>query len=486
MDLFDVLIDLGLEGWDKAEELISKHWQAIGSVGSISGAAVLSHKVFEKKTFRAYLDYRISDEYSPRDLTKHTWISGVQGTGKSNKCRRIFINSFIKKGWGGIYIDTHGTADIIMQSIPPDRWKDVIYLAPWMNRLYGINILHRYSDDEGEVDKIAEDVVDVFSKMYPRSWGDKLANCIRLATKAVLIAEENNPDYNNPTLIDVYKTLKMPLFREYILKYVDNEIITDFFETLKGTSAIDKLVNPLSSSTVLLFLCQKNGINLLKAMNQKKIIIANLDNEHLSNNGNLLAAMLISILAKCASKRKENDELSSPYFAIAADEFYEYANKHISTLIAQMRKKNVCMILANQYRDQMPKDVQAAISMCQFKFIHTPADEDLNWVSNLYKDFFTKEQIIKLPFYACIQDAHNPGKPRAPFITKVAPFIPDYNWEYVHKLKYASLSKAPYRYKLIEEMSKDMAFIGVDETNDDEIPTGEIMIKDEEPINYDE
>lgn len=473
MDLFDIIIDAALEGVDKAEELLKGKWKIAGAASSLGAASLLSTNVLKKKYYTEYLDFKIKDVYSPKDLTKHTWISGVQGTGKSNKGRRIFINSFVKQGYGGIYIDTHGTSDIIMQSIPPNRWKDVIYIAPWMDKIWGINVLQRYSDEPGEIDKIAEDVIDIFSKMYPRSWGDKLANCIRFATKAVLMAQEKNPEIE-PTLIDIYKMLKNPLYREYIIKHVDNEIIKEFFEALKATSAIDKLANPLSSENVILFLCQKNGINILKAMNQKKIIIANLDNHYLSNNGNLLAAMLISTIAKCAAKRKENNELASPYFAVAADEFYEYANKHISTLIAQMRKKNVCVILINQYRDQMPKDVQAAISMCQFRFIHTPADEDLGWIAKIYRDYFSKEQIIKIPFYSCIQDEHKPGKSRAPYITPVAPFMPDYNWEYVHKLKYASLHKAPYRYKLLEELNRTNE---IPETIDEnEINTGEIFI----------
>lgn len=483
MDLIDIMIDVALEGWDEGKEKLAKIWGPIGAVGCLGSAAFLSKKAVKKKYYWDYLDWLVNDIYPARDLTKHCWISGVQGSGKSNKLRRIFVNSFIKKGWGGIYIDTHGTSDIILQSVPPERWKDVIYIAPWFNKVYGINVLQRYSNEPGEIDKIAEDVVDVFSKMYPRSWGDKLANCIRFATKAVLIAEENNPDYNNPTLIDVYKMLKDPLFREYIQKNVDNEIIREFFDALKATSAVDKLSNPLSSENVLLFLCQKNGINILEAMNEKKIIIANLDNNHLSNNGNLLAAMLISTIAKCAAKRKEDNEKESPYFAIAMDEFHEYANKHIATLISQMRKKNVCVLLANQYRDQTPqKEIQSAITMCQFKFCHTPAPADEGIVAKEYQSFLDKDEIVKMPYFHCIQDIHIPGKQRKPYITSIPKFKGDYDWEYVHKLKFASLHFAPYRYKLLEDINK-MQNIEI-ELQDDSINTGEIIISEGGEIPY--
>lgn len=460
----DVLLDMLEELWEtKYKDLSIK----IAIAAPILGGGAFAYKKVMSKTFYKRLNKKIHDCYNPLDLTKHVWISGVQGSGKSNKLRRIFINTFVKQGYGGIYIDTHGTADEILLSIPPDRWKDVIYIAPWMGRVYGINVLQRYSNSAGEIDRIAEDIVDVFHKMYPRSWGDKLANCIRFATKAVLIAEENNPNYNNPTLIDIYRVLKDSLFRENLFQYVDNDIIEDFFENLKATNAINKLENPLSSDNIMAFLCQKQGFNMYEAMENNKIIICNFDKNELSENANLMAGIILSIIAKCAAKRKESEP--HPFFAIAADEFYEYANKHINVLIEQMRKKNVCLLLANQHRDQLPQQVQSAVSMCQSKFIHTPSDSDLNWVSNIYRKWFTKEEIISIPFYYCIQDAHISGKARAPYITPVPMYKGDYDWEYAHKLKFASLHFAPERWKVLEELKRSK--------NDD------VFIKSQEPIN---
>jgi hypothetical protein len=213
-------------------------------------------------------------------------------------------------------------------------------------------------------------------------------------------------------------------------------------------------------------------------MNQKKIIIANLDNNHLSNNGNLLAAMLISTIAKCAAKRKEDNEKESPYFAIAMDEFHEYANKHIATLISQMRKKNVCVMLCNQYRDQTPqKEIQSAISMAQFKFIHAPAQADIKYVIREYRTFLEEDNIVKMPFFHCIQDEHKTGKPRNPYIIPIPKYRGDYDWNYVHQLKFASLHYAPYRYKVLEELRKLEIKVTVE---DGAIPTGEIILPEGE------
>lgn len=447
--LEEIFIDILEKLWEVNKPYLEKGVE-FATAGFMTN---LGYRKVKKKVYPKYLNYKIKDIYNPANLTKHVWISGVQGSGKSNKLRRIFVNTFIKKGWGGIYIDTHGTADEILLSIPPNRWKDVIYIAPWMKRVYGINALQKYSDDEGEIDRITEDVISVFSKIYSRSWGDKLENDFRFATKAVLLAEEKNEKFKNPTLIDVHRVLSSEAFRrDFIKPYIENEIIRDFLDGLKATNALNKLKRPLSSENILLFTCQKNGLNIFEAMENNKIIICNFDNDKLSSNSNLMAGIILGIVAQCAAKRSENK--SHPYFGVALDEFYDYANKSINVLIEQMRKKNVCLLLANQHRDQLPTHIQSAVSMCQTKFIHTPADNDLNWVSSLYKKWYTKDEIIEMPFFHCIHDVHISGKKRNPKMGPTPKYIGDYDWEYVHKLKFASLNGANSRYKLLEELNK--------------------------------
>jgi hypothetical protein len=96
----------------------------------------------------------------------------------------------------------------------------------------------------------------------------------------------------------------------------------------------------------------------------------------------------------------------------------------------------------------------------------------------MYEDFLEKEKIIKMPFFHCIQDPHIPGKVRNPYITPVPKFVPDYDYEYAHKLKFASLHFAPYRYKLIEELNR-VKDIQINDKNSS-INTGEILLPEGE------
>jgi hypothetical protein len=213
-------------------------------------------------------------------------------------------------------------------------------------------------------------------------------------------------------------------------------------------------------------------------MENKKIIICNFDKDKLSENANLMAGLMVSVVSQCAAKRSE--QINHPYFGVGLDEFYDYSNKSIRVLIEQMRKKNICLLLANQNRDQLPKDVQAAVSMCRNKFIHTISDSDLNWVSNIYSKWFTKEQLVSIPYYTCIQDLHIPGKERNPKIISVPQFIGDYDFEWVHKLKYVSLHFAPYRWDILKEINESKKIIIKEDEENTTKSTGEILLPDGE------
>jgi hypothetical protein len=82
-----------------------------------------------------------------------------------------------------------------------------------------------------------------------------------------------------------------------------------------------------------------------------------------------------------------------------------------------------------------------------------------------------------MPFFHCIQDEHKTGKPRNPYIIPIPKYRGDYDWNYVHQLKFASLHYAPYRYKVLEELRKLEIKVTVE---DGAIPTGEIILPEGE------
>src|SRR3989338_4244642 len=66
-----------------------------------------------------------------KDRTKHVYLIGKTGMGKSTLLENMAVQD-IQNGEGLAFIDPHGkTADLLMEYIPKERIRDVIYIAPF-------------------------------------------------------------------------------------------------------------------------------------------------------------------------------------------------------------------------------------------------------------------------------------------------------------------------------------------------------------------
>src|SRR5690349_9663325 len=66
-----------------------------------------------------------------KDRTKHVYVIGKTGMGKSTLLENMAIQD-MQNGEGLAFIDPHGkTAELLLDYVPQDRIKDVIYFAPF-------------------------------------------------------------------------------------------------------------------------------------------------------------------------------------------------------------------------------------------------------------------------------------------------------------------------------------------------------------------
>src|SRR6266850_879409 len=65
------------------------------------------------------------------DRGKHIYVIGKTGMGKSTMLENMAIQD-IQNGEGMAFVDPHGkTADLLLEYVPEERIKDVIYFAPF-------------------------------------------------------------------------------------------------------------------------------------------------------------------------------------------------------------------------------------------------------------------------------------------------------------------------------------------------------------------
>ncbi|HQT82985.1 MAG TPA: type IV secretion system DNA-binding domain-containing protein, partial [Candidatus Paceibacterota bacterium] len=88
----------------------------------------------ERVTYFAATDSR--GKYVPfgiksKDRDRHMYVIGKTGMGKSTLLENMAIQD-IRNGEGLAFIDPHGgTVDRLLDYIPEDRIKDVVYFAPF-------------------------------------------------------------------------------------------------------------------------------------------------------------------------------------------------------------------------------------------------------------------------------------------------------------------------------------------------------------------
>src|SRR3954462_4127282 len=74
---------------------------------------------------------RVSFGIKAKDRSKHTYVIGKTGMGKSTLLENMAIQD-IRNGNGLVGIDPHGSvAETLLEFIPENRVKDVLYFAPF-------------------------------------------------------------------------------------------------------------------------------------------------------------------------------------------------------------------------------------------------------------------------------------------------------------------------------------------------------------------
>ncbi len=306
---------------------------------------------------------------SREDRTKHTYIIGKTGAGKSTLIANMAIND-IRNGEGVAIIDPHGDlSEMILDYIPKRRMNDVIYLDPTLSddRAFSLNLFD--VDGTAHTDVVASGIVSVFYKLYSYSWGPRLEYILRNTILTLLYTGE-------ATFADIPRLLTDQRFRSRVVDMIGGHdpLLRDFwlneFEKMNEklrTDAISPVLNKvgqfLSSQRIRHVVgTRKSTISLEEIMNERKILILNLSQGKLGEDTTaLLGAMFITKIQLAAMKRVgiPNDQRKDFYLYV--DEFQNFATGSFTKILSEARKYRLNLIMANQYIGQVAEDVQKAI-----------------------------------------------------------------------------------------------------------------------------
>jgi type IV secretory pathway TraG/TraD family ATPase VirD4 len=301
----------------------------------------------------------------PNDRLQHIYAIGKTGVGKSTLLFNMALDD-IYKGHGVAVLDPHGDiAEKLISAIPEHRKADVIYFnATDPAHRTGFNPLHNVPPEHRH--SVASEVVLMFKKIWGDTWGARLEYILRFAILTLL-------EYPAATLLDIQPLLLDNAFRNLVLHYTDNTYIHSFWRneydhypaSLKS-EAIMPILNKsgvfAASETLRGIVGQQYGISLDDILHKQKILICNLSKGIIGEDiSQILGSLLTTGLQTASMRRAHLPEHKRPPFYIFIDEAHSFISTSFTTMLSEVRKYKVGLLLTHQYMEQLPEDIQKAI-----------------------------------------------------------------------------------------------------------------------------
>jgi hypothetical protein len=370
---------------------------------------------------------------SPEDRLRHFYVIGQTGTGKTHLLKSMIVQD-IKNGDGVCFIDPHGSdVQDILEHIPPERVKDVIYFDPaHIERPMGLNMLEYDIRFPEQKSFVINELMSIFNKLFDMKVGGGAMFEQYFRNSAGLVME--HPESGN-TLLEIGRVLGNKEFRDMKLRYCKNPIIKQFWENAEKTTGEQGLENfiPYITSKFDVFISneimrpvvaqQHSSFNFRDVMDNKKILLVNLSKGRLGEiNANLIGLVLVGKILMSALSRVDSLGKKLPPFYLYIDEFQNVTTDSISQILSEARKYGLGLHIAHQFIAQLDEGIKNAVfgnvgSMATFRI----SSDDAQYLEKRFAPTFTADDIMKIENRNAYIQMLAHGKPLSPFNIKTLP-----------------------------------------------------------------
>lgn len=304
-----------------------------------------------------------------KDRTKHVYVIGKTGMGKSTLLENMAVQD-IKNGEGFAFIDPHGkTAELLLEYIPEERIKDVIYFAPFdTDYPISFNVMEDVGYDKRHL--VVSGLMSAFKKIWLDAWSARMEYILSNTLLALL-------EYPDSTLLSVNRMLTDKEYRKRVVDNIKDPSVRSFWVdefakytdryTQEATPAIQNKVGQFTANPLIRNIIgqPKSSFDFRKLMDDRKILIINLSKGRIGEgNANLLGSMLITKIYLAAMSRADihdREMQKLPNFYLYVDEFQSFANESFADILSEARKYKLNLTIAHQYVEQMSEEVRAAV-----------------------------------------------------------------------------------------------------------------------------
>ena len=300
------------------------------------------------------------------DRWAHMYVIGKTGTGKSTLLETL-IRQDLASGAGLALLDPHGDlVERILSALPEGRKKDIIHFnVPDSALPLGFNPLERVPPAQRSL--AASYLLEVFKKLWAQFWGPRSEHILRNAIFALL-------EQSQATLADVLRLFDDAAYRKSVADRVSNAQVRRFWlkeyegyparlradsiapiQNKIGAFLADPRLNHILTQT-------KSSFDLRTVVDQGQILLVNLAKGKIGEDtASLLGALLVTRFAVSALSRADMPEGKRRPFYLYLDEFHTFTTLSIASMLSELRKYRVGMILAHQYISQLEEKVCDAI-----------------------------------------------------------------------------------------------------------------------------
>lgn len=325
------------------------------------------------------------------DLFSGSVLQGVQGVGKSGLMESL-IASCIRLGLAVVVVDPHG--DLVDHAIAqlPDTVLPRVRLLDMTDEEYpfGVNVfaVNQQQSSIAQAQSI-DRIVHIFNVLWPET--ESQQNLPRYL-RAAIITLLANP---GSTLVDMYRLLRRPSERLALMQRVTDPTVLEFWQAHDELtpSAQMQQVAPLINRLEALFMGRslvrnivgqrQTTIDFRKAIENREIIFIKLPLKTMAD-ARLIGTMLIAQIHAALFSFADIPLEQRPGFCLFVDEFQNFATPDFAEMFSEGRKFGVRVVLAHQYRNQLPAYLQDSTMTARTKAIFQVTPDDANELSKLF------------------------------------------------------------------------------------------------------
>ncbi len=355
------------------------------------------------------------------DRLHHLYAIGKSGVGKSTLLE-VLIRQDIAAERGCALIDPHGDLAqrvyAYAEGVAPGR---AIYLdAADMAQPYGYNPLRRVRYDK--IPLAVSGFIETLRKLWPDAWGVRMEHVLRNSLYVLL-------EQPAATLLDILRLYTDDAFRTSVTRDLRNDVVRRFWQhefenypdrlKAEAVAPIQNKLGALLTDPRLhrILVTPQTDIRFRQIMDTGGILILNVAKGRLGEDAaNVLGSLAVSTIGLAALSRAEDAPASRRPFFLFIDEFQSFTTLSTITMIPELRKYGVGLILAHQHLHQLEPEVRHAVlgNVGSFVLFRVGA-EDAKILSAEFQPRFAPADMIELPNRSMYVKMMINGTPSVPF-----------------------------------------------------------------------